>query len=750
MSSRGSLWQHHYLQGMRRFFNWIVVFYMFLPPVVSRADPISIIPQPQMVTGADGHFSITPQTAVLIDASTAGDAAESLTSHLAGLKLAPKTTDVATAVKGAILLTTLQSDPALGEEGYMLDVTPDSVVIRAPHAAGLFYGVQTLLQLLPPAVYSASPAPDVAWAIPCVHIEDKPRFKWRGLMLDVSRHFEPKEMVFRYLDQMAMHKLNVFHWHLADDQGWRIEIKKYPRLTEVGAWRDHAGFDLDPRLSTTYDSKGRYGGFYTQDDIREVVAYAGHVHIMVVPEIEMPGHSTAAMASYPEFACSPGPFKTDVSGGIFQGIYDPANENTYIFLQDVLTEVMALFPSPYIHIGGDEVPKEPWQKNAGDVALMQREHLKTPEELQSYFMARIGKFILSHGKHMIGWDEILEGGLAPDATVMSWRGTKGGLAAAQADHDVVMTPTSNCYLDYEQGFATEPHEVGNLLTLQNVYAYEPVPNGLVPDKVHHVLGVQGNLWTEYVPNMPWAEYMTWPREAALAETGWTEPAHRNFDDFAKRMLIQQRRYDAMGVNYRPIEDDTLTHAIHLSTDDQKKLIIENPVPDSTVHYTLDGTYPTADSATCTAPLALPDGFVHVVARYFRKDRLATPAAAAEFLDGRLVRVTSTTSGDSRSKFFFAVRWGIDEGDTVTITFDNGPRPLQKITVQTGDPTKPGSNWQHGLLEVSQDGKSFAQSVPFGADGVAQLDCGGKSVAAIQIRLTGSQKPKPVIRSVTLQ
>jgi hexosaminidase len=737
---------------MRRFLLSLIV---LSTPMVCFADPISIIPQPQKVVVADGHFSITPQTQIFSTSPATNDAADALAVHLNALKLIRKTTgaaDDSAPGKGAIVLTTSKADPTLGDEGYTLDVTADSVVIRASQPAGMFYGVQTLLQLLPPAVYSASPAAGTDWNLPCVHIEDKPRFKWRGLMLDVSRHYEPKEMVFSYLDQMAMHKLNVFHWHLTDDQGWRIEIKKYPRLTEIGAWREKAGFDLDPKLSTTYDTKGRYGGFYTQDDIRQVIAYATRLHIMIVPEIEMPGHSTAAMASYPEYACSPGPFKTDVSGGIFQGIYDPANEKTYLFLQDVLTEVMDLFPSPYIHVGGDEVPKGPWMKNKADLALMEREHLKTPEQLQSYFMTRIGKFVASHGKRMIGWDEILEGGLAPDATVMSWRGTQGGLAAAQADHDVVMSPTSNCYLDYEQGFATEPHEVGNLLDIRKVYTYEPVPDGLAADRVHHILGVQGNLWTEYVPNMPWAEYMTWPREAALAETGWTEPAHRNFDDFARRMLVHEKRLDAMGVNYRPMEDDAIAGAIHLAGDDQKKVVIDTSIADSTIHYTVDGSYPTDTSPAYSEPLALPDGFVHVIARYFRSGTIATPAAAAEFLDGRPVHVTSTTSGEwsTRNKFFFAVRWGIDEGDTINISFDNGPQKLTRIIIQSGDPDKPGTNWQNGVLEISQDSKTYGQSAPFGADGTAELNCDGKPVAAIQIRITKTQKPHPVIRSVTLQ
>ena len=719
----------------------------------AHADPISVIPQPLQMESKVGAFTFQSTTRILSEprSDLALGAATVLRDRLIACTGWPVAAVDATGLTNdSVLLTTQGADASLGDEGYTLDVATNGITIRAPHPAGLFYGVQSLLQLMPPDVYRSVPTSGVTWSVPAIHISDHPRFRWRGLMLDVSRHFEPKSVVLSVLDQMAVHKLNVFHWHLTDDQGWRIEIKKYPRLTTVGAWRDQPGFNMDPRLSKTFDSDGRYGGFYTQDDIREVVAYAAARHIMVVPEIEMPGHATAALAAYPELAMAGRPFVVEDRPGIFYGVYDPANEKTFTFMQDVLTEVMDLFPSPYIHIGGDEVPKGPWINDPGNVALMQQQHLENAEQLQSYFVGRIGKFLGAHGRHLIGWDEILEGGLVPDSTVMSWRGTKGGLAAATAGHDVVMSPTSNCYLDGEQGIDTEPHERGSLLALQKVYAYEPTPEGLSADKVSHVLGLQGNLWTEYVPNGPWVEYMLWPRATALAEVGWSDPASRSWKDFARRLADDEHRLDAMGVNYRPIVDSELTAAIHL--DASGKLSIENPISGSVIRYTVDDTIPTESSPIYSTPMEVPLGWVHVKAGYFRKGIVATPVAAASFLDGRAVTLTSTmrNAWDSRRICFFTPQWGIGPNETVTISFPAGPQKLKQIIVQTGDANSAGSQLQHGVLESSVDGKIFGSGVPFNADGAASLNMTDHPISAFRIRFTGTQVPKPIIRTVQLQ
>ncbi len=720
-------------------------------PAVPARAAVDIIPRPREATAGAGTFTFTPSTVVAAEARSAGaeSAAKALTGRLAaaGVPMAP----AGRAAGEDVLITTAGADSTLGDEGYTLDVTPAGIAIRAPHAAGLFYGVQTLLQLMPPAVYATAAARGVTWTVPVVHIVDAPRFQWRGLHLDVARHFEPKSAVLAVLDQMAVHKLNVFHWHLTDDQGWRIEIKKYPKLTSVGAWRDSAGFGLDSKLSTTYGPDGKYGGFYTQDDVREVVAYAAARHISIVPEIEMPGHASAALRAYPQFGV-PAAASSDVKGdaGIFNGVYEPANEETFTFLQDVLGEVMDLFPGPFIHVGGDEVPKGPWQNNPPDVAFMKAHGLAGPDQLQSYFVQRIGKFIASRGRRMIGWDEILEGGLAPDATVMSWRGTEGGKAAAGAGHDVVMTPNPYTYMDSEQSgsFGAEPHTRGAVLTVQKAYSYEPVPPGLPADQVHHVLGTQGCLWTEYVPNLPWAEYLIWPREAALSEVGWSPAADRNWDDFARRLPAEQRRLDAMGVNYRPLESDGLTHQIRLV---DGKIVID-PVPGTRTRYTTDADYPTPDSAVYAGPVPLPGGWVQVAARYFRPGVVATEATAATFLDGRAVTVTATTAKDwdARRTAFYTQRWGGGPGDSVTVTFDAGPQPLRAITVKSGDPAAPYTELTNGVLETTADGLVFDTVATFGADGTAHADLGGKPVAAFRIRFTTVQTPHPIIRAVRVE
>jgi len=524
---------------------------------VSAADTNrpAIIPWPQQVTLEAGVFRLTPDTRVYVD-SASRKTGKFLTERLRPATGYPFKTHTkffsGGAIKGGILLTTKEANTNLGPEGYDLAVAPDSVVIRAPTQAGLFYGVQTLFQLLPPEIFSTNLVTNVDWQMPCVQIEDWPRFKWRGLLLDVSRHFFNKSEVETILDAMALQKLNTFHWHLTDDQGWRIEIKKYPRLTRVGAWRSGVGFGLDPKSTTAYGPDGRYGGFYTQADIRDVVAYAAARHITIVPEIEMPGHSTAALAAYPQFSCTGGPFTNGTTSGIFQGIYNPANDETFKFLDDVLTEVIQLFPGKYVHIGGDEVPKETWKNSPECQALMKREGLKNEDELQSWFTRRIETFVSAHGRTMIGWSEILQGGLPQNAAVMDWIG--GAREAASAGHDVVMTPTAYCYFDFYQSsnHVTEPKAAawGGPLTLNKMYAFDPMPTNVPPQLQSYILGAQGNLWTEQIPNLKHAEYMIFPRACALAEVTWSAKDTHDWDDFMSRLQIQARRLAQLGINYR--------------------------------------------------------------------------------------------------------------------------------------------------------------------------------------------------------
>jgi hexosaminidase len=519
---------------------------------IFAADTPALIPLPQKMECREGAFRLKPKMSIVTDVP-ARDTGQYLDERLVeatsyDFKIATST--VAQPAKGSILITTKGAKPELGAEGYELTVTADSVVVRAGKSAGLFYGVQSLLQLMPPEVFAAKQTKDVDWKIPCVQIEDQPRFKWRGFMLDVARHFFTKDEVKQLLDALAMHKINTLHIHLTDDQGWRIEIKKYPRLTQVGAWRKDAGFGLDPKASTTYGPDGRYGGYYTQDDIREIVAYARGKHIMVVPEIEMPGHASAALAAFPELSCNGGPYTPNAEGGVFAGVYCAGKDETFEFLQNVLAEVRQLFPGQYIHIGGDEVPKDNWQKCPRCQARMKQEGLKNEHELQSYFIRRIEKFVNAQGRNLIGWSEIREGGLAQNAVVMDWIG--GAVEAASAGHDVIMSPTKSCYLDYYQStnHATEPKAIGGYLPLSTVYAFEPMPADLDPKYESHILGGQGNLWTEYVPNFKHAEFMAFPRLCAVAEVTWSPKASRDWSDFTRRLQTQFQRFDQFGINYR--------------------------------------------------------------------------------------------------------------------------------------------------------------------------------------------------------
>jgi hexosaminidase len=441
-----------------------------------------------------------------------------------------------------VLLSAQGAPESLGGEGYALSVTPEGIVVRARAAAGAFRGVQTLLQLLP--------VEGRAESLACLEIEDKPRFAWRGLMLDVGRYFYPKECILAFLDILAAHKFNVFHWHLNEDQGWRLEIKAFPKLTEVGAWRRETVYGHN-RIEAPGDGV-RHGGFYSQDDVREIVAYAAERYITVVPEIEMPGHCQAVLASYPELACVDEPLEVSTRWGIHKNVYNAGKEEVFEFLEKVLEEVLELFPSKYIHIGGDECPKEQWKANELCRKRIRDEGLKDEDELQSWFIRRIERFVNGRGRKLLGWDEILEGGLAPNATVMSWRGIEGGVAAAQAGHDVVMTPNEWCYLDYYQGDpAREPLAIGSMLPLERVYEFEPIPAELSAEEGGRVLGGQGNVWTEYMPTFKQVEYMTLPRAAALAEVFWSPKSDRDFGAFRSRLEPLLARYAKRGWIYRP-------------------------------------------------------------------------------------------------------------------------------------------------------------------------------------------------------
>ena len=515
----------------------------------------AIIPRPAHITRQPGTFTLTATTLITTDRAThaLGELLGDYLFPATGFRLPVRTG----AAPPGVPVISIRLDSALarlGDEGYRLDVARARIAIRAYRAAGAFYALQTLRQLLPPEIFRQATVTGVAWVAPAVAIEDAPRFAWRGIHLDVARHFMPKEFVKKVVDLAALHKLNRFHWHLTDDQGWRIEIKQYPRLTQVGAWRRETLVGRSNKDSTTWRFDGQpHGGFYTQDDIREIVAYARARFVTVVPEIEMPGHSQAAIAAYPELGNTGDTVPVWTRWGVDENILNPSDA-TIQFEQNVLSEVMALFPGRWIHVGGDEAPKTQWKASLVAQARMRDLGLKDEDELQSWFTRRMDEFLTAHGRSLIGWDEILQGGLAPNATVMSWRGTEGGIAAARAGHDVVMAPGSHTYFDYYQSTDTtrEPLAIGGFLPLDTVYAFEPVPAELTADEARHVLGAQGQVWTEYIPDPKRVEYMAFPRACALAEVLWTPSDLKDYADFRRRLAAHLARLDVLDVNYRPV------------------------------------------------------------------------------------------------------------------------------------------------------------------------------------------------------
>ena len=565
------------------------------------AAPLPVIPMPAEVVAGAGTWS--PRAPLPVDLLVASEAQ----LGAAGIRVRQ-----------------VSETTVVHPEGYRLAIGPTGIILRHSGPAGRFYGLQTLQQLV-----DAAPRRDGRPVLDAVTIADAPRFAWRGVHLDVGRHFQPVAFIKRTIDLMARYKLNTFHWHLTEDQGWRIEIKKYPRLTEVASCRRETILErhFDPYIG----DGTRYCGFYTQEEIRDVVAYAAARHVTVVPEIEMPGHSVAALAAYPELACTPGPFEVLTIWGVSDDIYCPS-EATFTFLQDVLTEVLALFPSRFIHIGGDEAPKVRWQASPVAQEIIRRERLANEHELQSWFIQRIERWLSAHDRRLIGWDEILEGGLAPGATVMSWRGVSGGIAAAQQGHDVVMTPTSHLYFDYYQGDERfEPLAIGGLVTLDRVYGYEPIPDELTPAQAAHVLGAQGNVWTEYLKTPAAVEYMLFPRALALAEVTWSPRAARSWPSFEARLPAALRTLDRAGVNYR------LPHVVGLDADvltldATVRVPLSVPIAGATIRYTLDGSDPSATSPAYTAPLdlAVTAAGVTVTARAFTPEGKASPPRAATF------------------------------------------------------------------------------------------------------------------------
>jgi len=506
---------------------------------------VDIIPKPVSLKVLDGNINITAKTKIISAKELLGTA-KYLSTLLMSLSNEIVIVEGKIASENSILLVI--DENIKGDEEYKLLVDDGKITISGKTARGVFYGIQTLRQMLPASIESGKEKLSKI-QINNISINDQPRFKYRGMHLDVGRHLFPVDFIKKYIDLIAMHKMNVLHWHLTEDQGWRIEIKKYPKLTEIGAYRDETIIGKQTKDNHNYDGK-RYGGFYTQEEIKEIVAYAQERFVDVIPEIEMPGHSLAALAAYPELGCENKDYKVATHWGVYKDVYCPS-EKTFKFLEDVIDEVVELFPAKYIHIGGDECPKDAWKKSKLAQDLIKKEGLKDEHELQSYFITRMEKYINSKGKQIIGWDEILEGGLAPNAAVMSWRGEKGGIEAANQNHFVVMTPGNYCYFDHYQSKKKkkEPLAIGGYTPVKEVYNYNPVPKELSKDKEKYILGAQGNVWTEYISTTDYVEYMILPRMTALSEVLWTSQENKNWSDFKKRMGTFKKRYDALGLNY---------------------------------------------------------------------------------------------------------------------------------------------------------------------------------------------------------
>ncbi|MDR0413858.1 MAG: beta-N-acetylhexosaminidase [Prevotellaceae bacterium] len=519
-----------------------------------KGKTANIIPLPEKCTLKSGEFVVNPQTKIALIGGGENQQMQYAVARLNELlgTAAGFSLPVVASGAGNNTITCTLNPKIKSDEAYTLSVKPNKIQVQAKTPQGIFYAMQTIRQLLPPQIEGKQQASDVKWAIPCIEVEDAPRYIYRGLHLDVGRHFMSKNEVMQYIDLLAYHKMNTFHWHLTEDQGWRIEIKQYPRLTTVGAYRNRTlkGAYVAPE-KRQWDNT-RYGGFYTQDDVKEVLAYAEKRFVTVIPEIELPGHAVAALTAYPRYSCTGGPFEVEGLWGVHNDIFCP-REETFTFLENILTEVADLFPSEYIHIGGDEAPKRRWERCHACQERIKKEGLKNEHELQAYFITRIEKFLATKGKKIIGWDEILEGGISPSATIMYWRARESDTsvtAAVRRGNKVIMTPNSHAYLDYYQANPkTEPHTIGGYLPIWKVYEYEPSLPGLTPKEAERVLGFQGNVWTEYMATFDRVLYMAYPRAAAVAEVGWSPKAKRNYDNFQERLMEVMKRYSAMGINY---------------------------------------------------------------------------------------------------------------------------------------------------------------------------------------------------------
>jgi len=572
---------------------------------------ISVIPEPVSMTRGSGYYKLPESISVNIpNLPELKSTTESILGKLAatGKKVSIRN-DKSASIRFVLNKT---AEKELGDEGYRLSVKSTGIQISANKPAGLFYGAQTLWQLLPQEIESKTKVSGVNWQAPVVEITDYPRFGWRGLMFDVSRHFFTKKDVEDFIDEMAQYKFNLLHMHLTDDEGWRIEIKSLPRLTSVGAWNVKREGYFGTFAPIPKDEPRNYGGFYTQDDIRELVKYAQDRFVNILPEVDVPGHSMAAIVAYPDLSCTPGSDQYQVISGekfmdwpgpvaLEDNTLCPANEKVYTFLNTVFTEIAGLFPFPYIHVGGDECAKNFWEKSDAIKQLMAKENLKTMEEVQSYFEKRVEKIVESKGKKLIGWDEILEGGLAPNALVMSWRGIQGGIAAAKMGHQVVMSPTTYVYLDYMQGDAISEPRIYSTLRLNKTYEFEPVPEGV---ESKYILGGQGNLWTEQVYYTRHLQYMIWPRSLAISESLWSPKEKKNWNWFATKVENNFGRMDLQNVKYARTMFDPIFE-VSKAPNDSLLITLSTEIQGLDIHYSFDNSHPDNFYPVYKQPLLVP-------------------------------------------------------------------------------------------------------------------------------------------------
>jgi hexosaminidase len=693
---------------------------LFVP--VFLVAQVNIIPEPVEVKmpATAGEFTITAQTPIVLEGSGLEHSAAFLNDYLQqiyGFKLKI----MKNAYAGGIRLNFERMDQPIAG-AYNMEVRKDAILINGDNANGVFYGIQSLIQLLP-VEKSAS------LKVPFVAIKDYPRFKYRGLHLDVGRHFFPVEFVKKYIDYIALHKMNYFHWHLTEDQGWRIEIKKYPKLTSVGGYRDGT---IIGRFPGKGNDNTRYGGFYTQAQVKEIVAYAAKRYVEVIPEIEMPGHASAALTAYPNLGCTGGPYKVQGTWGVFKEVFCAGNDSVFTFLQDVLNEVIPLFPAKYVHIGGDECPKDSWKVCPKCQKRKAAHNLKDEHELQSYFVQRMEKFINGKGKVMIGWDEILEGGLAPNAVVMSWRGEAGGIEAAKQNHDVIMTPGSHVYLDHTQTKNEDSVTIGGYTTVQKTYSYEPVPKELSAEQAKHVLGAQGNVWTEYMKYPTKVEYMIFPRLSALSEVLWSPKEKRDWNSFEKRLQVQFKRYELWGANYSKAYFDLKAKVVPAPGGDGVLWSLETPLKKAKIEYITDNmdsrTMPYTgpieiNNSVIRAGISVDGNFMNSVSQRFqinkstgKKIELNNKPSDKYPGDGPFTLANGVVNekglGDAESFLGF-------EGTDMEAVIDLGS--LQKIgSVKVYTFGQPGSWIYHpGSIEVqlSNDGNTFAK--PPGAVADAQ-------------------------------